>query len=101
MGQIAWLSVFIFVVLPIDINDNRRHIHIFYKGKRDQECVAKFWIESNGQKCIEIAYSQLSTKENEAIITAIDNNWEFINAQIDKTFAGKKTISKKLGNYIL
>lgn len=85
-----------FVVLPIDINDNRRHIHIFYKGKRDQECVAKFWIESNGQKCIEIAYSQLSTKENEAIIAAIDNNWEFINAQIDKIFAGKKTISKKL-----
>lgn len=85
-----------FVVLPIDINDNRRHIHIFYKGKRDQECVAKFWIESNGQKCIEIAYSKLSAKENNAIIAAIDNNWDFINEQIDKTFAGKKTISKKL-----
>lgn len=85
-----------FVALPIDANDNRRHVHIFYKGKRDQECVAKFWIESNGQKCIEIAYSKLSTKENEAIIAAIDSNWNFINEQIDKTFAGKKTKSKKL-----
>lgn len=29
-------------------------------------------------------------------MNAIDNNWEFINEQIDKTFAGIKTISKKL-----
>ena len=96
MGQIAWMSVFMFVVLPIDINDNRRHVHIFYKGKRDQECAAKFWIESNGKKCIEIAYSKLSAKENEAIMKAIDSNWEFINDQIDKIFAGIKTVSKKL-----
>ncbi len=27
---------------------------------------------------------------------AIDNNWEFINDQIKKTFAGIKTVSKKL-----
>ena len=80
----------------ININDNRRHVHIFYKGKRDQECAAKFWIEANGEKCIEIAYSKLSAKENEAIMKAIDKNWEFINDQIDKTFAGIKTVSKKL-----
>lgn len=84
------------VVLPIDVNDNRRHIHVFYRGKRNQECAAKFWIEANGEKCIEIAYSKLSSKENQEIITAIDNNWDFINEQIDKTFAGKKTISKKI-----
>ena len=35
-------------------------------------------------------------QENEAIMKAIDNNWDFINEQIDKTFAGQKTISKKL-----
>lgn len=84
------------VVLPIDINDNRRHVHIFYRGKRDQECVAKFWIESNGEKCIEVAYSSLTSKENENLIDAISNNWDFINEQIDKTFAGIKTTSKKL-----
>lgn len=96
MGQIAWISIFMIVVLPIDVNDNRRHIHVFYRGKRNQECAAKFWIEANGEKCIEIAYSKLSSKENQEIITAIDNNWDFINEQIDKTFAGKKTISKKI-----
>lgn len=96
MGQIAWISVFLIVVLPIDINDNRRHVHVFYRGKRDQGCVAKFWIESNGEKCIEIAYSKLTAKENQEIMNAIDSNRDFINDQIDKTFAGKKTISKKL-----
>ena len=96
MGQIAWISVYMLVILPIDINDNRRHVHVFYKGKRDQECVAKFWIERNGEKFIEEAYSKLSAKENAMITNAIDHNWDFINEQIDKTFAGKKTISKQL-----
>lgn len=96
MGQIAWLSIYMFVVLPIDANDNRRHVHIFYKGKRDQECVAKYWIESNGVKKIEIAYSKLSSKDNEVLMKAIDKNWEFINEQITKTFAGQKTTNKKL-----
>ncbi len=96
MGQIAWISVFMFVVLPIDINDNRRHIHVFYRGKREQECVAKFWIESNGKKCVEIAYSRLSAKENETIMQAIDSNWDLLNEQMDKIFAGVKTTSKRL-----
>lgn len=56
MGQIAWMSVFMFVVFPIDINDN----------------------------------------ENEAIMKALDKNWDFINEQIDKTFSGIKTESKRI-----
>ena len=56
MGQIAWMSVFMFVVFPIDINDN----------------------------------------ENEAIMVALDKNWDFINEQIDKTFSGIKTESKRI-----
>lgn len=96
MGQIAWLSVFMLVVLPIDINDNRRHVHVFYRGKRNQECLAKFWIEKDGVKCIEKAYSNLSSKEDAAIMNAIDNNWDFINEQITRTFAGHKTISRKI-----
>lgn len=96
MGQIAWISVYMFVVLPIDANDNRKHIHVFYKGKRDQECVAKFWIESHGRKSIEVSYSSLSPKENQLLIKAIDRNWEFIMKQIEKAFLGQKTIIKKL-----
>ena len=71
-------------------------MHIFYRGKRNQECVAKIWIESNGEKHLEIAYTKLSPKENQAIMAAIDRNWDFINKQIDKTFAGEKTINKRL-----
>ena len=56
MGQIAWMSVFMFVVFPIDINDN----------------------------------------ENEAVMVALDKNWDFINEQIDKTFSGIKTESKRI-----
>ena len=56
VGQIAWMSVFMFVVFPIDINDN----------------------------------------ENEAIMVALDKNWDFINEQIDKTFSGIKTESKRI-----
>ena len=56
VGQIAWMSVFMFVVFPININDN----------------------------------------ENEAIMKALDKNWDFINEQIDKTFSGIKTDSKRI-----
>ena len=56
MGQIAWMSVFMFVVFPIDINAN----------------------------------------ENEAIMKALDKNWDFINEQIDKTFSVIKTESKRI-----
>ena len=56
VGQIAWMSVFMFVVFPIDINDN----------------------------------------ENEAIMKELDKNWDFINEQIDKTFLGIKTESKRI-----
>lgn len=58
--------------------------------------VAKIWIESDGQKCIEIAYSGLSGKENDMLVSAISKHWEFINEQISKTFRGEKTIIKDL-----
>lgn len=96
MGQLAWISVYMLIALPIDINDNRRHVHVFIKGKRTQKCVAKFWIESNGEKCIEIAYSSLSNRDNEMIMAALDRNWEYINNQITAVFEGKKTVANKL-----
>ena len=48
--------------------------------------IAKIWIEQNGKKCVEIAESQLSAKDNEIIVAAIEKHWEFINDQITKTF---------------
>ena len=91
MGQLAFLKMFLLVSIPTDINDNRRHVHIFKKGSRHLNSIAKIWIESNGNKCIEIAYSKLTAKENEMLLVAIDSHWEFINEQISKTFRGEKT----------
>ncbi|EEY84405.1 hypothetical protein DXC95_13335 [Parabacteroides sp. 20_3] len=96
MGQLAFLKMFLIVSIPTDINDNRRHVHIFKKGGRHLRSVAKIWIERNGLKEIEIAESTLSSKENEMIITALDKHWIFINEQITKTFKGEKTIVKNI-----
>ena len=96
MGQLAFLKMFLIVSIPTDINDNRRHVHIFKKGGRHLRSVAKIWIERNGLKEREIAESTLSSKENEMIITALDKHWIFINEQITKTFKGEKTIVKNI-----
>lgn len=85
------------VSIPTDKNDNRRHIHVFKKGGRNKHSIAKIWIERNGEKCVEIASSSLSSKDNELLINAIEDNWAFLNKQIDKSFKGEKTIVKDLG----
>lgn len=96
MGQLAFLGMFLLVSIPTDVNDNRRHIHVFRKGGRHLHSVAKIWIESNGSKCIDIAESELTTKENAVLLQAIDKHWEFLNNQITKAFNGEKTKVKNL-----
>ena len=91
MGQLAFLKTFILVAIPLDANDNRRHVHVFRQKQRHQKSAAKIWIESNGEKCIEIAESELSAKENKMITDAIDKHWNLINEQITLTFRGEKT----------
>ena len=93
MGQLAFLQMFILVAISIDANDNRRHVHVFRKGKRHQHSLAKIWIERNGQQCVEIAESELSAKDNEMIVAAINRHWEFINEQVTRAFKGEKTVS--------
>ena len=85
--------MFILVAISINANDNLRHVHVFYKGKRHQRSLAKIWIESNGQQCVEIAESSLSAKDNEMLVAAINRHWEFINEQVTRAFNGEKTIS--------
>ena len=54
MGQLVYLYIFLklFVLasIPTDINEKRRHVHVFQKkkGARGQHSVAKVWLESNG-----------------------------------------------------
>ena len=98
MGQLAFLKMFILVAISLDINDNRRHVHVFHKGKRHQHSLAKIWIEKNGKQCVEIAESVLSAKENEILVAAINRHWKFINEQITKVFNGERTISINIEN---
>ena len=84
--------MFILVAISIDANDNRRHVHVFRKGKRHQHSLAKIWIERNGQQCVEIAESELSAKDNEMIVAAINRHWKSINDQVTKAFNGEKTV---------
>ena len=74
MGQLAFLKMFLLVSIPTDVNDNRRHVHVFKKGTRHMRSIAKIWIEQNGQTCGEVAESQLSTKDNEMIVAAIEKS---------------------------
>ena len=41
MGQLAFLKMFILVAISLDVNDNRRHVHVFWKGKRQTKICAR------------------------------------------------------------
>ena len=54
------LLYFILSVFPADATENRRHIHVVRRGRKKShrgDTVAKIWIEENGQKKIDIAWS--------------------------------------------
>lgn len=97
MGQLAFIKMFVLISIPLDINDNRRHVHVFRKGGRHLHSEAKIWIEKDGLPCVEIAESDLSSKENKLLVDAISKHWDFINSQITKSFKGEKTIIRNIG----
>lgn len=93
MGKILYFLCFILSVFPTDINENRRHIHVIRRGDKKKHIgntVAKIWIEENGEKKIETAWSELSADEEADIMAIIDSNYDFINDCIDNIFSGKK-----------
>ena len=99
MGKLAFLLCFILSVYPADVNENRRHIHVVRRGSKKSHrgnTVAKIWIEENGEKKIEIAWSELSADEETVILGAIEKHWVLLNKQIDDVFAGKKIKILKL-----
>lgn len=92
MRKLIYFLCFILSVFPADANENRRHVHISRKGDKKShrgDTVAKIWIEENGQKKIEVCWSELSAKDEANIIEIIDKNWDVINDMIDKVFAGE------------
>jgi len=60
------------------------------------DTVAKIWIEENGEKKIEIAWSELSDDEEAEVLKAIDEHWDELNRLIDDVFAGKKIKIKRI-----
>lgn len=92
MGKLFYFLCFILSVFPADASENRRHIHVIRKGNKKTHrgnTVAKIWIEENGQKKIEVCWSELNAKDEAAIIKLIDKNWDTLNEMIDKVFAGE------------
>lgn len=99
IGKIMLLLYFILSVFPADATENRRHIHVVRRGSKKShrgDTVAKIWIEENGKKKIEIAWSELSADEEALIVDAIDEHWEEMNQRIDDVFAGKKIKIKRI-----
>ena len=99
MGKLMILLYFILSVFPADATENRRHIHGVRRGSKKShrgDTVAKIWIEENGEKKIEVAWSELTADEEALIIEAIDTHWEQLNQMIDDVFAGKKIQIKRI-----
>ena len=57
--------------------------------------MAKIWIEENGVKKIEVAWSELSADDLAMIVDIIDKYWEEFNRKIDDVFAGKKVTIRR------
>ena len=99
MGKLMILLYFILSVFPADATENRRHIHVVRRGSKKShrgDTVAKIWIEENGEKKIEVAWSELTADEEDLIIEAIDKHWDELNRMIDDVFAGKKITIKRI-----
>ena len=99
MGKLMMLLYFILSVFPADVTENRRHIHVVRRGSKKSHrgnTVAKIWIEENGQKKIDVAWSELSADEETLILKTIDDHWDELNRLIDDVFAGKKIQIKRI-----
>ena len=99
MGKLMILLYFILSVFPADATENRRHIHVVRRGSKKShrgDTVAKIWIEEDGQKKIEVDWSELTADEEALIIKAIDTHWDKLNQMIDDVFAGKKIQIKRI-----
>lgn len=99
MGKLAIILCYILSVFPADKNENRRHIHVVRRGSKKShrgQTVAKIWIEENGEKKIEVAWSELSRDDEMMIVNAIDKHWEELNQRIDEVFSGKKISIKRI-----
>lgn len=91
MFQIAWILGYILVSFPTDANEGRLHIHV-YRHKRSNDCLAKIWLESNGSMSVEVVQpSLLTTKEEAALKSKIEENWDDIMDNLRRSLSGVKS----------
>ena len=99
MGKLLLILQFILSVFPADKDENRRHVHVVRRGSKQShrgDTVAKIWIEENGAKKIEVAWSELTASEEQKILTAALASRMKINRLIDQVFDGKKIQVKRI-----
>ena len=97
MGKLfEWLVKYYIVTLPRDTMNERLHVHVVRRGKNDVESLAKIWIESNGNKNVEVAYSYIDNKTLDALLDAIDANWDVVMSQVKQALSGNKVKILKL-----
>ena len=99
MGKLMFILCYILSVVPADKDENRRHVHVVRRGSKQShkgDTVAKIWIEKNGEKRIEVAWSELTASEERVIIRAIEEHWEELNMLMDQVFDGKKINVKRI-----
>lgn len=99
MGKLLLILRFILSVFPSDRDERRRHVHVIQRGSKQSHrgsTVAKIWIEENGEKKVEVAWSELAVSDELLIISIIDKHWDEINLLIDQVFAGKKIQVKRI-----
>ena len=99
MGKLMLFLYFILSVFPADATESRRHVHVVRRGTKKSHrgnTVAKIWIEKDGMKNIEIAWSELTGDEEANVLKVIDEHWEELNRLIDDVFAGKKIRIKRI-----
>ena len=82
MPKILIINNIIFYIFGIDINENRRHIHVFLQSVNGFK-PAKILVEPK----IEIAkQGDFKAKEINKILKLVKENIDIINSQLDKFF---------------
>lgn len=97
MGKLfEWLKVYYLATLPNDTLRERLHIHVVRPHAHGFYVLAKIWIESNGKKQIDVAYSDLPAKHLSQLLSDLEANWELVIQQVKNALGGAKVTIIKL-----
>ena len=94
MGKILSYLRFIVLVFSTDINENRRHVHVTNASFTK---LAKFWIEKNGVRSIELCDGgKFTGRELREARQLILDNISYIEEQLHLFYEGNRINHKKI-----